>query len=167
MVNMLLVLVWTSGKLLIVYPIVWRYVNCLFMDYPGMPALLSPAICFDGNKGLRSATLKVNAGGGGGGGGGELIKVCRKAPYIFNIFLNDLFYFVKQGNINNYADDNSISVSHKKLTLLSRQLDRQHQRSQSSSPTAETKMWVTHRPSRVQISEPMCTTSATLWPLAK
>ena len=31
----------------------------------------------------------------------------------------------------------------------------------------ETKMWVTHRPSRVQISEPMCTTSATLWPLAK
>ena len=43
-------------------------------------------------------------------------------PLIFNIFLNDLFYFVKQGNIYNYADDNSISVSHKELTILSRQL---------------------------------------------
>ena len=43
-------------------------------------------------------------------------------PLIFNIFLNDLFYFVKQGNKYNYADDNSISVSHKELTILSRQL---------------------------------------------
>ena len=33
-------------------------------------------------------------------------------PLIFNIFLNCLFYFVKQGNRYNYADDNSISVSH-------------------------------------------------------
>ena len=43
-------------------------------------------------------------------------------PLIFNIFLNDLFYFVKQGNTYNYADDNSISVSHKELTILSWQL---------------------------------------------
>ena len=43
-------------------------------------------------------------------------------PLIFNIFLNDLFYFVKEGNMYNYADDNSISVSHKELTNLSRQL---------------------------------------------
>ena len=43
-------------------------------------------------------------------------------PLIFNIFLNDLFYFVKQGNIYNYANDNSISVSHKEWTILSRQL---------------------------------------------
>ena len=31
-------------------------------------------------------------------------------PLIFNIFSNDLFYFVKEGNMYNYADDNSISV---------------------------------------------------------
>ena len=43
-------------------------------------------------------------------------------PLIFNIFLNDIFYFVTKGNIYNYADDNSISVSHKELALLSRQL---------------------------------------------
>ena len=43
-------------------------------------------------------------------------------PLMFNIFLNDLFYFVKEGNMYNYADDNSISVSHKELTNLSRQL---------------------------------------------
>ena len=90
-----------------------------------MLALLSPAICFDGNKGLRSASLKVN-GRGGGGGGGEINKGVPQGsilgPLVFNIFLTDLFHFVKQGNIYNYADDNSISVSHKELTILSRQL---------------------------------------------
>ena len=39
---------------------------------------------------------------------------------IFDIFLNCLFYFVKQGNRYNYADDNSLSAI--KLTALSRQL---------------------------------------------
>ena len=43
-------------------------------------------------------------------------------PMIFNIFLNDLINFVKEGNLYNYAEDNSISVSHKELTTLSRQL---------------------------------------------
>ena len=48
---------------------------------------------------------------------------CTAGLYIiFNIFLNDLFYFVKEGNMYNYADDSSISVSHKELTNLSRQL---------------------------------------------
>ena len=32
-------------------------------------------------------------------------------PLIFNIFMNDLFYFVKNGNLFNYADDNSVSVN--------------------------------------------------------
>ena len=57
---------------------------------------------------------------------GEIIKDVPQAsilgPLIFNIFLNDLFYFVKEGNVYNYADDNSISVSHKELSNLSRQL---------------------------------------------
>ena len=43
-------------------------------------------------------------------------------PLIFDIFLNDLFYFVKEGNMYYYADDNSISVSHKELINFSRQL---------------------------------------------
>ena len=34
-------------------------------------------------------------------------------PLIFNIFMNDLFYFVKHANLFNYADDNFVSVSGK------------------------------------------------------
>ena len=41
---------------------------------------------------------------------------------IFNIFMNDLFYFVKQGNLFNYADDNSVSVNHEELNVVSRLL---------------------------------------------
>ena len=43
-------------------------------------------------------------------------------PLIFNIFMNDLFYFVKQGNLFNYADDNSVSVNHEELNVVSRLL---------------------------------------------
>ena len=43
-------------------------------------------------------------------------------PLIFNIFWNDLSYFVKQGSMYNYADDNSVSVSHRELNSLTRQL---------------------------------------------
>ena len=43
-------------------------------------------------------------------------------PLIFNIFMNDLFYFVKQGNLFNYADDNSESVNHMELHVVSRLL---------------------------------------------
>ena len=37
-------------------------------------------------------------------------------PLIFNIFMNDIFYFVKNANLFNYADDNSLSVNGKELT---------------------------------------------------
>ena len=40
-------------------------------------------------------------------------------PLIFNIFMNDLFYFITQGNLFNYADDNSISVNHVELHVVS------------------------------------------------
>ena len=43
-------------------------------------------------------------------------------PLIFNIFTNDLFYFVKHANLSNYADDNSVSVSGKELSIVSRLL---------------------------------------------
>ena len=31
-------------------------------------------------------------------------------PIIFNIFINDLFYFIVNSELHNYADDNTISV---------------------------------------------------------
>ena len=40
-------------------------------------------------------------------------------PLIFNIFTNDLFHCVKQGNIMNHADDNSVSVNHMQLHVIS------------------------------------------------
>ena len=43
-------------------------------------------------------------------------------PLIFNIFMNDLFYFVKRGNLFNYADDNSLSVNSKELNIVSQLL---------------------------------------------
>ena len=41
---------------------------------------------------------------------------------LFNIFMNDLFYFVKHGNLFNYADDNSVSVNSKELNIVSQLL---------------------------------------------
>ena len=41
---------------------------------------------------------------------------------MFNIFMNDLFCFIKQGNVFNYADDNSISVNHVEFHGVSRLL---------------------------------------------
>ena len=32
-------------------------------------------------------------------------------PLLFNIFLNDLFYFINRTNLSNYADDNQIYFS--------------------------------------------------------
>ena len=43
-------------------------------------------------------------------------------PLIFNIFMNELFYFVKHANLFNYADDNSVSVNGKELSIVSRLL---------------------------------------------
>ena len=36
-------------------------------------------------------------------------------PLLFNIFLNDIFYFVKKSNLYNYAEDNTLSYSHHDL----------------------------------------------------
>ena len=39
-------------------------------------------------------------------------------PLIFNIFINDIFYFLKKCSMYNYADDNTVSYAHKQLTVL-------------------------------------------------
>jgi hypothetical protein len=31
-------------------------------------------------------------------------------PLLFNVFINDIFYFVKKGTLYNYADDNNHGV---------------------------------------------------------
>ena len=36
-------------------------------------------------------------------------------PLLFNIFMNDIFYFKKKASIYNYADDNTVSYSDKCL----------------------------------------------------
>ena len=40
-------------------------------------------------------------------------------PLIFNIFLNDIFYFSTESCLYNYADDNCVSVSHTEMNILS------------------------------------------------
>ena len=37
-------------------------------------------------------------------------------PIIFNIFINDLFYFIKKANVHNYADDTTLSTSSQTLS---------------------------------------------------
>ena len=39
-------------------------------------------------------------------------------PLHFNIFLNDIFYFVLRSTIYNYADDNTVSFIHKDFNFL-------------------------------------------------
>ena len=39
-------------------------------------------------------------------------------PLIFNIFINDIFYVIQDGNMYNYADDNWVTVHHRESTTL-------------------------------------------------
>ena len=48
-------------------------------------------------------------------------------PLIFDIFLNDIFYFVSKGDLCNYTDDDCISVSYKDIGVLSKQLQSETQ----------------------------------------
>jgi hypothetical protein len=32
-------------------------------------------------------------------------------PLLFNIFINDIFYFIEHGTLYNYADDNTLSYA--------------------------------------------------------
>ena len=77
------------------------------MDFLRLPALLYPAINYEWNKGWRSTTLKVKGEINEGMWKGSISE-----PLIFDIFSNDLFYIVKQGNMYNYTDGNSISISY-------------------------------------------------------
>ena len=78
-------------------------------------------------------------GGGGGGGGGirppgkiglsALKRILSGVPQgsilgpiLFNIFINDLFYFVGEDNLHNFADDNTVSGNALSLNELIQEL---------------------------------------------
>ena len=46
---------------------------------------------------------------------------------IFNVFLSDIFYFISNGDLYNYADNYCISVSHKDISVVSAQLENETQ----------------------------------------
>ena len=42
---------------------------------------------------------------------------------LFNVFINDIFYFVKKDTLYNYADDNTLSYGHPDFTVLTSVLE--------------------------------------------
>ena len=44
-------------------------------------------------------------------------------PLLFNIFTNDVFYFVENSNIYNFADDNTLSVADANLETVINKLE--------------------------------------------
>ena len=55
-------------------------------------------------------------------------------PLLFNIFMNDIFYFVRECDLNGYADDNTLSKAAKDAASIKRALERD---------TANTLSWFT------------------------
>ena len=48
-------------------------------------------------------------------------------PLLFNIFINDIFFFIKQSILYNYADDNTLSYSHANYEALVDVLEQESQ----------------------------------------
>ena len=44
-------------------------------------------------------------------------------PLLFNIFINDIFFFVKNSDIHNYADDNTLSVANTDIDIIISKLE--------------------------------------------
>ena len=44
-------------------------------------------------------------------------------PLLFNVFLHDTFFFINQGVIYNYADDNTLSFNHVNTDVLKNVLE--------------------------------------------
>jgi len=44
-------------------------------------------------------------------------------PVLFNIFINDIFHFVQESNLYNYADDNTLSFAHHNLDIVKSTLE--------------------------------------------
>ena len=48
-------------------------------------------------------------------------------PLLFNVFINDIFYFIVRSILYNYADDNTLSFIHKDLLHLKSVLEQESQ----------------------------------------
>ena len=46
-------------------------------------------------------------------------------PLLFNVFINDIFYFIAQCILYNYADDNTLAFIHEDLTILKTVLEQE------------------------------------------
>ena len=44
-------------------------------------------------------------------------------PLLFNIFINDIFFFVQSSEIYNYADDNTLSIADTNIDTIIRKLE--------------------------------------------
>ena len=44
-------------------------------------------------------------------------------PLVFNIFINDIFYFLDKTKMYNYADDNTESYAHKNVEIMKTTLE--------------------------------------------
>ena len=45
-------------------------------------------------------------------------------PLMFNVFINDIFYFIQDSTLYNYADDNTLSYTYSDCTVLKSVLER-------------------------------------------
>jgi hypothetical protein len=52
-----------------------------------------------------------------------LIPRVNLGPLLFNVFINDIFYFVKKGTLYNYADDNTLSYGHPDFNVFTSVLE--------------------------------------------
>jgi hypothetical protein len=48
-------------------------------------------------------------------------------PLLFNVFINDIFYFIKHSSLYNYADDNTLSFSSPDYDILISTLEAESQ----------------------------------------
>ena len=44
-------------------------------------------------------------------------------PFLFNVFLNDIFYFINDTYLYNYADDNTVSYSNIDFNAMKQTLE--------------------------------------------
>ena len=48
-------------------------------------------------------------------------------PILFNFYINDLFFFIKQANLYNYADDNTLAYFSKTMPDLVNTLEKKQE----------------------------------------
>ena len=73
-------------------------------------------------SGMRAAVFAEGLSGAVTSGFGKVGSIM--GPFLFNIFINDIFYFVHECDLYGYADDNTLSKAAKDAASLKRALER-------------------------------------------